>query len=58
MKNKYSKYKVFSGFIWVFFHDHSRITELQWKEEDIFLNPHYHFHLLHRDLLQKLSDYC
>ena len=34
--------------IWVFFHDHSRITGLQGKGEGISLTPHYHFHPLHR----------
>ena len=37
-------------FIWVFFHDHSRITGLQGKEEGISLTPHYHFYPLHRHL--------
>ena len=36
--------------IWVFSHNHSRITGLQGKEEGISLTPHYHFHLLHRHL--------
>ena len=36
--------------IWVFSHDHSRITGLQGKEEGISLTPHYHFHPLHRQL--------
>ena len=36
--------------IWVFFHEHSRITGLQGKEEGISLTPHYHFHPLHRHL--------
>ena len=36
--------------IWVFYHDHSRITGLQGKGEGISLTPHYHFHLLHRHL--------
>ena len=31
----------------VFFHEHSRITGLQGKEEGISLTPHYHFHRLH-----------
>ena len=35
---------------WVFFHNHSRITELQGKEKGISLTPHYHFHPLHRHL--------
>ena len=34
----------------LFFHEHSRITELQGKGEGIFLTPHYHFHSLHRHL--------
>ena len=34
----------------VFFHDHSRITELQEKREGIYLTPHYHFHPIHRHL--------
>ena len=37
-------------FIWIFFHDHSRITGLQGKKEDIFLSPLYHLHPLHRHL--------
>ena len=36
-----------SGF---FFHEHSRITELQGKGEGISLSPHYQFHSLHRHL--------
>ena len=36
--------------VWVFFHDHSRITGLQGKEEGISLTLHYHFHPLHRYL--------
>ena len=36
--------------IWVFFHEHSRITGLQEKGEGISLTPHYHFHPLHRRL--------
>ena len=34
----------------VFFHDHSRTTGLQGKEDAISLTPHYHFHPLHRHL--------
>ena len=37
-------------FIWVFFHNHSRITGLQGKGEGISLTPHYHFHPLQRYL--------
>ena len=33
--------------ICVLFHEHSRITGLQGKEEGIPLTPHYHFHPLH-----------
>ena len=36
--------------IWTFFHEHSRITGLQGKGEDISLTPHYHFHPFHRHL--------
>ena len=36
--------------IWVFFHEHLRITGLQGKGEGISLTPHYHFHPLHRHL--------
>ena len=46
--------KIFQPFkfflIWIFFHEHSRITGLQGKEEGISLTPHYHFHSLHRHL--------
>ena len=44
----YHYYIFFS--IWVFFHDHSRITGLQGKGEGISVTPHYHFHPLHRHL--------
>ena len=40
----------FFFFIWVFFHNHPRITGLQGREEGISLIPHYHFHPLHRHL--------
>ena len=36
--------------IWVFFHEHSRITGLQEKGEGISLTPHYPFHPLHKHL--------
>ena len=36
--------------MWVFFHEHSRITGLQGKGEGISLTPHYHFHPLNRYL--------
>ena len=36
--------------IWVFFHKHSRITELQGKGKGISLTHQYHFHPLHRHL--------
>ena len=36
--------------IWVFFHDYSRITELQGMRGGTSLTPHYHFHPLHRHL--------
>ena len=36
--------------VWVFFHEHSRITGLQRKEEVIPLIRYYHFHPLHRHL--------
>ena len=32
--------------IWVFFHEHSRLTGLQGKGEGIYLTPLYHFHPL------------
>ena len=43
--------------VWVFCHDHSQITGMQGKGEDIALTPHYHFHLLHRhlDISQTIS---
>ena len=37
-------------FFYLNFHEHSQITELQGKEEGIYLSPHYHFHLFHRHL--------
>ena len=36
--------------MWVFLHEHSRITGLQGKGKGISLTPHYHFHPLHRNL--------
>ena len=36
--------------IWVFFHEHSRITGLQGKGEGFSLTPQYHFHPLYRHL--------
>ena len=36
--------------IWVFFHNHSRITGLQGKGEGVSLTHDYHFHPLHRNL--------
>ena len=41
---------VFFFSIWVFFHEHSRITGLQGKGEGISFTPHYHFHPLDRHL--------
>ena len=41
-------YFLFLFFVWVFFHEHSRIIRLQGKEEGISLTPHYHFYPLHR----------
>ena len=37
-------------FIWVFFHEHSRIARLWGKGEGISLTPNYHFHPLYRHL--------
>ena len=45
---KYSEFPFF--FIWVFFHEHLRITGLQGKGEGVSLTPHCHFHPLHRHL--------
>ena len=36
--------------IWVFFHNHSRLTRLQGKGEGTCITPRYHFHPLHRHL--------
>ena len=41
---------VFFYSIWVFIHEHSRITGLQGKRKGIFLTSHYDFHTLHRHL--------
>ena len=46
----YSQFVCFFFSIWVFFHEHSRITELRGKGEGISLTPHYPFHPLHRHL--------
>ena len=48
ISNKHGIYKVF--FTWLFFHDHSRTTGLQGKEEGISLSSHYNSHPLHRHL--------
>ena len=49
--------KGFSFSIRFFFHDHSRITELQGKGEGISLTLHYHFDPLHRhvDISQAIT---
>ena len=51
-----SKTDVFFS-IWVFFHEHSRITGLQEKRESISFNYHFHFHPLHRhlDIIQAIT---
>ena len=36
--------------MWVFFHNHSRITGLQGKGEGNSLTPHYNLHPVHRHL--------
>ena len=41
---------IFFFSIWLFFHEHLRITGLQGKGEIISLTPHYDFHPLHRHL--------
>ena len=41
---------IFFFSLWVFFHNHSRITGLQGMGEGISLSPHYYFHPLHRNL--------
>ena len=45
-------------FVWVFFHEHSRITRLQGKGESISLTPHHHLYPLHRhlDVSQAITD--
>ena len=51
--NLLRKFCVITSFffsIWVFFHNHSRITGMQGKGEGISLSPLYHFHPLHRHL--------
>ena len=45
---KQTAFLFFFFYMWVFFHEHSRITGLQGK--GIPLTPHYHFHRLHRHL--------
>ena len=41
---------IFFFSLWVFFHEHSRFTGQQEKEEGIFLTPLYHFQPFHRHL--------
>ena len=43
-------FKIFFFSIWIFFHEHSRITGPQGKGKGISLTPHNHFHPLHRHL--------
>ena len=50
LKILHSNYTFFFFSMWVFFHENSRITGLQGKEEGISLSPHYHFHPLHRHI--------
>ena len=48
--------KLKTGIYFIFyFHDHSRITEMQGKGEGISLIPHYHFHQLHGHLDMTLA---
>ena len=49
MRNRFFFFLFFFS-IWIFFHEHSRITELQGKGEGFSLTPHYHFYSLHRHL--------
>ena len=49
-RHKILTQKNFFFSIWVFFHNHSQITGLQLKGEDISLTPNYHFHSLDRHL--------
>ena len=53
---KEEKKKIF--FVWVFFHEHSRITRLQGKGESISLTPHHDLYPLHRhlDVSQAITD--
>ena len=44
------KSRFFFFAIWVFFHEHSRITGQHGKGEAISLTPRYHFHSFHRHL--------
>ena len=44
------KKRFFFFSVWVFFHDHLRITEQQGKKEGISFTPHCHFHPLRRHL--------
>ena len=46
----FSVYFFFFIYMWVFFHEHSRIAGLQGKGEGISFTPHYYFHPLHRHL--------
>ena len=48
--NRYHDLLMIFFSIWVFYHDHSRITGLQGKGEGISLTSRYHFHPLHRHL--------
>ena len=50
MHNRINSFRIYFFSIWVFFFEHSRITGLQGKGEDISLTPHYRFHPLHRHL--------
>ena len=50
MPKIYDNIKLHFFSIWVFFHNHSRITGLQGKGEGFSVIPHHHFHPLHRHL--------
>ena len=39
--------------IWLYFHEYSRFTGQQGKGEGIYLTPLYHFHPIHRHLVQR-----
>ena len=55
LQNNSVKHSFINFSIWVFYHEHSRFTGQQGKEEAITLTPLYHFHLIHLEISREIT---